>query len=140
MMCSTCYWLANALFKCRLLRVLVDDCSDAKEFSAKRIRFYVPCWLDVKNVPPLRCIFTELISDSKWRFESKSRLHKKIEVIEHEEMNGPYAMVSNLSLEKMGISVDLSGTNEVFIGDAKSLKTLSQAVKLYALRFGCQFH
>ena len=115
----------------------MDDCSDAKEFSTKRIRFYVPCWLDMKNVPPLRCVFSELMSSKNWRFESKSRLDKKIEVIEHEEANGSYIMVSNLSLEKMGILVDLSGTNEVFIGDSKPLKPLSQAVKLGVLLLRC---
>jgi hypothetical protein len=113
--------------------VLVDDCSDAKDFSAKRLRFYVPCWLDVKNLPPLRCVFSEPINSKNWRFESKSSLDKEIEVIEHEEISGPYVMVSNLSLEKMGISVDLSGTDKVFIGDPKPLKPLSQAVKLHRL-------
>ncbi|KAI5072395.1 hypothetical protein GOP47_0012501 [Adiantum capillus-veneris] len=118
----------------RPLNVLVDHSSNGKDTIARRIRFYVPCWLDVKKIPPVYCNFAELKDKNRLHvhLDSKATSNIKIlEIVQPEEMDGQFTMLSNFNIEKMGIFVALA---ETCFPDPTSLAPLSQADESVELR------
>ncbi|MCO5611230.1 hypothetical protein L7F22_065481 [Adiantum nelumboides] len=121
----------------RSLNVLVDHSSNGKDTVAKRIRFYVPCWLDVKKIPLLFCNFAELKDKNKLHLhlDSKATSNIKIlELVQPEEMDGQFTMLSNFNLEKMGISAALAETDKPCFPAPTSLAPLSQVDESVELR------
>lgn len=117
----------------RILRILVDQFPDGKQLVAKRIRFYVPCWLDVENCPPLHFKFVEIKQD-KSRASSEPKFGKVLELISHDEIANPYTLLSTFNAEKMGVSVALAETDKACFEPPTPLHPLGQADGYIELR------
>ncbi|KAH7316123.1 hypothetical protein KP509_21G079300 [Ceratopteris richardii] len=114
----------------RYLNILVDHSSNAKNIIAKRIKFYVPLWIDVKKLPAIQCNFTEFKEKDKQNMhpDTKTTPNLKIlEIVHLEEIDSPLTMLSSSNLEQLGISVALAETENLCFAAPTPLYPLSQA-------------